>query len=128
MRIAAALIFAGLGLAGCATPCADAITTATTRQFDCADGSQLMVTFNPSPPSGQQSLYHENGQWWLDDGPCGTQGEPCRFGVTWIHFDERLRQVGAKPGTQSGARHGVPLVAHPSGVEPQRKLRGRCFA
>lgn len=35
---------------------------------------------NPSPPPGQQSLYHENGQYWLDDGDCGGAGEPCRRG------------------------------------------------
>jgi len=33
---------------------------------------------NPSPPAGQQSLYLENGQFWLDDSNCGGQGEPCR--------------------------------------------------
>ena len=35
---------------------------------------------NPTPPPGQQSLYLDNGQLWLDDGTCGGQGEPCRFG------------------------------------------------
>jgi len=35
---------------------------------------------NANPPPGQQSFYLENGQLWLDDGTCGGQGEPCRFG------------------------------------------------
>ncbi|MFN8641355.1 MAG: hypothetical protein U0802_06745 [Candidatus Binatia bacterium] len=35
---------------------------------------------NPTPPGGQQSIYRDNGQLWLDDGTCGGQGEPCRFG------------------------------------------------
>jgi len=35
---------------------------------------------NPNPPAGQQSVYLDNGQLWLDDGTCGGQGEPCRFG------------------------------------------------
>jgi hypothetical protein len=35
---------------------------------------------NASPPLGQQSIYLDNGQFWLDDGTCGGQGEPCRFG------------------------------------------------
>lgn len=35
---------------------------------------------NPSPPLGQESFYLENGQFWIDDGTCGSQGEPCRFG------------------------------------------------
>jgi hypothetical protein len=35
---------------------------------------------NPSPPPGQDPLYFENGQLWLDDGDCGGQGEPCRYG------------------------------------------------
>jgi hypothetical protein len=35
---------------------------------------------NAAPPMGQQSVYLDNGQFWLDDGTCGGQGEPCRFG------------------------------------------------
>jgi hypothetical protein len=33
---------------------------------------------NPSPPPGQLDAYLENAQWWVDDGTCGGQGEPCR--------------------------------------------------
>ena len=35
---------------------------------------------NPTPPIGQQPFYLENGQLWIDDGTCGGQGEPCRYG------------------------------------------------
>ncbi len=35
---------------------------------------------NGSPPPGQTSLYLDNAQYWLDDGDCGGQGEPCRHG------------------------------------------------
>jgi hypothetical protein len=35
---------------------------------------------NPSPPVGQDSLYFENGQFWIDDTDCGGSGEPCRHG------------------------------------------------
>ena len=33
---------------------------------------------NASPPTGEDPVYFENGQFWLDDGDCG--GEPCRRG------------------------------------------------
>jgi hypothetical protein len=48
---------------------------------------------NPSPPGGQQSAYSENGQFWLDDGTCGGQGEPCRFGP----YDYTLPGATAAP-------------------------------
>lgn len=36
---------------------------------------------NPSPPGGQQSVYTENGQYWIDDVVCASGGtEPCRRG------------------------------------------------
>ncbi|MBX3028295.1 hypothetical protein KF840_25675 [bacterium] len=35
---------------------------------------------NPAPPPGQDPIYLENGQLWLDDGTCDGQGEPCRYG------------------------------------------------
>jgi hypothetical protein len=35
---------------------------------------------NPTPPPGQPMFFHENGQFWLDDGDCGGLGEPCRHG------------------------------------------------
>jgi hypothetical protein len=35
---------------------------------------------NGTPPPGQQPLYFENAQYWLDDSDCGGQGEPCRHG------------------------------------------------
>lgn len=47
------VIFAGLALAGalagCATPCATNILQASTRTLSCEDGSNLIVTFNPTP-------------------------------------------------------------------------------
>lgn len=43
------ILIAGLALAGCATPCANAITQATTRTLRCEDGSRLVVTFQPTP-------------------------------------------------------------------------------
>ncbi|MCP3981253.1 MAG: hypothetical protein GY716_18285 [bacterium] len=35
---------------------------------------------NTSPPAGEDPLYFENGQYWLDDTDCGGQGQPCRRG------------------------------------------------
>jgi hypothetical protein len=35
---------------------------------------------NPSPPPGQQSVYFENGQYWIDDISCPNGFEPCRRG------------------------------------------------
>jgi hypothetical protein len=35
---------------------------------------------NPAPPPGQQSVYYENGQYWIDDSQCPTGFEPCRKG------------------------------------------------
>ncbi len=39
---------------------------------------------NPSPPGGQQSVYFENGQYWIDDVNCttpnGSGSQPCRRG------------------------------------------------
>ena len=39
---------------------------------------RMMV--NPSPPVGQDSVYTENGAYWLDDDDCNGGGEPCRRG------------------------------------------------
>jgi len=36
------------------------------------------MKINPSPPTGQLSVYEENGQFWLDENSC--VGEPCRYG------------------------------------------------
>lgn len=36
---------------------------------------------NPTPPPGEQSLYDENAQYWIDDERCpGSTKEPCRRG------------------------------------------------
>jgi hypothetical protein len=40
---------------------------------------RMMV--NPSPPGGQQNVYLDNAQYWIDDGDCSTPGSgPCRRG------------------------------------------------
>jgi len=39
---------------------------------------RMMV--NPSPPPGEAPVYYENGKYWIDDGDCGGEGEPCRRG------------------------------------------------
>lgn len=33
---------------------------------------------NPNPPSGELSVYEENGQFWIDEDSCN--GSPCRYG------------------------------------------------
>jgi hypothetical protein len=38
------------------------------------------MQLNSTPPAGQQPLYFENAQYWLDDSDCNGQGEPCRHG------------------------------------------------
>lgn len=35
---------------------------------------------NSSPPPGQNSVYFENADFWIDDSNCGGEGEPCRRG------------------------------------------------
>ena len=35
---------------------------------------------NSSPPGGQDPVYYENGQYWIDDTACPGGGEPCRHG------------------------------------------------
>ena len=39
-----------------------------------------------------------------------------------MQLDRRLGPMAGEPHRLSGARHGVPLVAHAAGVEPQRPL------
>ena len=39
---------------------------------------RMMV--NSTPPAGEDSVYFENGQFWIDDGDCDGLGEPCRHG------------------------------------------------
>ena len=40
--------------------------------------------------------------------------------IVGMNLDERLRQMLAEPRAHAGAGHGVPLVADPAGVQPQR--------
>jgi hypothetical protein len=35
---------------------------------------------NETPPLGEDPLYFENGQYWIDDDECDGLGEPCRHG------------------------------------------------
>lgn len=46
--------------------------------LSCAFCHRMEV--NPSPPPGQQSVYYENGQYWIADSSCPTGFEPCRKG------------------------------------------------
>ncbi len=45
---------------------------------DCHFCHRLMT--NDTPPPGQQPVYYENGQYWIDDSDCDGVGEPCRHG------------------------------------------------
>ena len=38
------------------------------------------IQVNEDPPPGQQELYLDNAQWWIDDEACGGANEPCRAG------------------------------------------------
>lgn len=39
------------------------------------------MTVNESPPPGEEEVYFENAQFWIDDGDCTTPGSgPCRRG------------------------------------------------
>jgi len=44
----------------------------------CAFCHRMQV--NPTPPAGQQPVYYENGQYWIDDTSCVMAFEPCRAG------------------------------------------------
>ncbi|MEN8006283.1 MAG: FlgD immunoglobulin-like domain containing protein [Candidatus Krumholzibacteriota bacterium] len=53
----------------------------TNKDFDgltCHFCHRMMV--NPSPPAGEDPVYFENGQFWIDDTDCAGAGEPCRRG------------------------------------------------
>ncbi len=47
---------------------------------NCHQCHRMMV--NDNPPKGQESVYFENGNMWLDDAVCASGGgsEPCRRG------------------------------------------------
>jgi len=38
------------------------------------------MTVNPSPPPGQQPVYYDNAQFWVDDEPCTPDFVPCNAG------------------------------------------------
>lgn len=44
----------------------------------CLVCHRMMV--NPAPPPGQQPMYVENAQFWINDTDCAGRGEPCRYG------------------------------------------------
>jgi hypothetical protein len=51
------------------------------KDFDgltCHFCHRMMI--NSSPPGGQEPVYFENGQYWIDDAACPGGGEPCRHG------------------------------------------------
>ncbi len=51
------------------------------QDFDgvtCHTCHRMMV--NESPPAGEDSVYFENAQFWIDDTDCDGLGEPCRRG------------------------------------------------
>ncbi len=52
-------------------------------------------------------------------------GKSRRLGVGGMHLDERLGRMRAEPRGEPRPRHGVPLVAHAPGVEPERKVLAR---
>ena len=47
-------------------------------------------------------------------------GDTRDAGIGRIDFDERFRGMGGKPRTFPRAGHGVPLIAHASGIQVQR--------
>ena len=51
MRFAA--ILAAVALASCQTPCPGPDTGPTSANFRCEDGSNLLVTFNPTPDTAR---------------------------------------------------------------------------
>ncbi len=55
MRIAA--LFAALALAACQTPCPAPDSEPVIATYNCADGSDLMVTFTPNTARVQQEGY-----------------------------------------------------------------------
>lgn len=62
---------------------------------------------NESPPPGEQGLYFENGQYWIDDENCPTGSGPCRRGP----YD-----FGA----------GVPTPPHAWAFSPYHQDAGMC--
>ncbi len=46
--------------------------------LSCHVCHRMMI--NPNPPQGEESMYLENGQFWIDDSDCNGMGEPCRRG------------------------------------------------
>jgi hypothetical protein len=46
--------------------------------LDCQFCHRMVI--NDSPPPGEESVYLDNGQFWIDDTDCDGKGEPCRRG------------------------------------------------
>ena len=57
----------------------------------------------------------------------GHHGQTCRVkakagGIIWVQLQKRLGDMLAQALRQSGAGHGVPMVPHPPGVQPERMV------
>jgi hypothetical protein len=70
-------------LAGCATPCASAITEVSTRTLACQNGARLRVTFNPTPAPAhlEQAGFP----------PLELEPAPASFGYRFIEGGTELR-------------------------------------
>ena len=80
------VILAALAVSGCSTPCVDAITQAQTHSFTCADGSNLIVTFNPQP-----SFVHVVQQGFAPlDLPSEVTGSGYRYAEAGAELNGRM--------------------------------------
>lgn len=87
MRVFAVMLFAGLLVAGCQTPCPAPDTEPVTTRFICEDGSDLTVTFSRGP---DQARIAEEGY--------ATLSLPARIagsGYTYAAGGAELRRRGA---------------------------------
>jgi hypothetical protein len=108
------VLLAGLALAGCATPCATAITQASTRTLTCEDGSRLVVTFNPTP---NPAHVEQAGYAPLDLGPVNSAS-----GYRFVQGGAELRGTlgGEALWTRPGAAETECREVPPDAVTPTR--------
>lgn len=59
------------------------------------------MQINPDPPVGQQPVYYENGQFWIDDVSCTGTSEPCRKGP----YDYEMHQAHPPHPWESSQYH-----------------------
>ncbi len=83
---------------------------------DCHVCHRMME--NPAPPPGQQSVYLENAQFWIDDTDCGGAGEPCRRGPYDYPAD------GSEPPPHAWAF--TPYQAGPESYHESSDFCGNC--